>query len=94
MQYQQNTITTKNTEATMSNNKQTAVEWLQKQLNKNGKLSVIDFYQASRMEREQREKDFVNGYKKKAEMSNSTFDEISEDVAKELFKQTFNTEDK
>ncbi len=74
--------------------KQTAVEWLEEQLNKNGKLSVIDFYQAKRMEREQREKDFVDGYKNKAEMSNSTFDEISEDVAKELFKQTFNTEDK
>ena len=74
--------------------KQTAVEWLQKQLNKNGKLSVIDFYQAKRMEREQREKDFVDGYKNKAEMSNSTFDEISEDVAKELFNQTFKTKQK
>ena len=74
--------------------KQTAVEWLQVQLNKNGKLSVIDFYQAKRMEREQREKDFVDGYKNKAEMSNSTVDEISEDVAKELFNQTFKTKQK
>lgn len=74
--------------------KQTAVEWLEEQLNKNGKLSVIDFYQAKRMEREQREKDFVDGYKNKAEMSNSTFDEISEYVAKELFNQTFKTKQK
>ena len=69
--------------------KQTAVEWLQVQLNKNGKLSAIDFYQAKKMEKEQRKKDFVNGYKKKAEMSNSTFDEISEYAATEYFNETF-----
>jgi hypothetical protein len=33
--------------------KQTAVEWLQVQLNENGKLSVVDFYQAKEMEKEQ-----------------------------------------
>ena len=69
--------------------KQTAVEWLQVQLNKNGKLSAVDFYQAKKMEKEQRKKDFVNGYKKKAEMSNSTFDEISEYAATEYFNETF-----
>ena len=38
----------------MSNNKQqTAVEWLQVQLNENGKLSAVDFYQAKEMEKEQ-----------------------------------------
>jgi len=33
--------------------KQTAVEWLQVQLNENGKLSVVDFYQAKEMEKKQ-----------------------------------------
>jgi hypothetical protein len=33
--------------------KQTAVEWLQVQLNENGKLSAVDFYQAKAMEKEQ-----------------------------------------
>ena len=33
--------------------KQTAVEWLQMQLNENGKLSAVDFYQAKEMEKEQ-----------------------------------------
>ena len=33
--------------------KQTAVEWLQLQLNENGKLSAVDFYQAKEMEKEQ-----------------------------------------
>jgi hypothetical protein len=74
--------------------KQTAVEWLQVQLNKNGKLSAVDFYQAKKMEKEQRKKDFVNGYKKKAEMSNSTFDEISEYAATESYNQTSNTKPK
>ena len=34
--------------------KQTAVEWLQVQLNENGKLSAVDFYQAKEIEKEQR----------------------------------------
>ena len=33
--------------------KQTAVEWLQVQLNENGKLSAVDFYQAKAMEKQQ-----------------------------------------
>jgi len=41
----------------MSNNKQqTAVEWLEVQLNENGKLSAVDFYQAKEMEKEQMDK--------------------------------------
>ena len=39
------------------------------------------------MEKEQREKDFIAGYKKRAELSNLIFDEASELSAKELFKQ-------
>lgn len=35
--------------------KQTAVEWLQVQLNENGKLSAVDFYQAKQMEKKQME---------------------------------------
>jgi hypothetical protein len=33
--------------------KQTAVEWLQVQLNEDGKLSAVDFYQAKKMEKQQ-----------------------------------------
>jgi len=38
--------------------KQTAVEWLQLQLNENGKLSAVDFYQAKEMEKEQHQETF------------------------------------
>ena len=38
--------------------KQTAVEWLQVQLNENGKLSAVDFYQAKQMEKEQHQETF------------------------------------
>ena len=63
MQYQQNTITTKNTEATMSNNKQTAVEWLVKEFSEilgplktkpMQDLLIVDaINQAKQMEKEQ-----------------------------------------
>jgi hypothetical protein len=43
--------------------------------------------QALEMEKEQREKDFISGYKKRAELSNLIYDEASELSAKELFKQ-------
>ncbi len=39
------------------------------------------------MEKEQRRKDFVNGYKERAKLSGKVFDEISEAVANKLFKQ-------
>ena len=38
--------------------KQTAVEWLQVQLNENGKLSAVDFYQAKEMENQQHKETF------------------------------------
>jgi alpha-galactosidase len=38
--------------------KQTAVEWLQVQLNENGKLSAVDFYQAKEMENQQHKEIF------------------------------------
>jgi len=41
--------------------KQTAVEWLEVQLNENGKLSVVDFYQAKAMEKEQHRKTYHQG---------------------------------
>jgi hypothetical protein len=41
--------------------KQTAVEWLEVQLNENGKLSVVDFYQAKEMEKEQSNEAFKHG---------------------------------
>ena len=68
----------------------TAVEWLYEQLpghirvSKNG-LDMLK--QAKEMEKEQREKDFIAGYKKRAELSNLIFDEASELSAKQLFKQ-------
>ncbi len=79
-----------------------AVEWLEEQVIKfhNWKLNpVFDencfdeielrkaIQQAKEMEKEQREKDFIAGYKKRAELSNLIFDEASELTAKELFKQ-------
>jgi hypothetical protein len=36
-----------------NNKQQTAVEWLQVQLNENGKLSAVDFYQAKELEKQQ-----------------------------------------
>jgi hypothetical protein len=45
----------------MSNKQQTAVEWLQVQLNENGKLSVVDFYQAKEMEKEQHQETYHQG---------------------------------
>lgn len=42
---------------------------------------------AKEMEKEQREKDFISGYKKRAELSNLIYDEASELSAKELFNQ-------
>jgi hypothetical protein len=56
--------------------KQTAVEWLQVQLNENGKLSVVDFYQAKEMEKQQQGK---------------TWDEaIDEDSKYNTFEQYYN----
>jgi hypothetical protein len=72
--------------------KQTAVEWLENQYNSNGKLTPVDFYQAKEMEKEQRKKDFVNGYKARAKESNLIFDETSEKYVIYLFNETFKSE--
>jgi len=80
---------------------QTAVEWQFEQLFNsfekfnNGECTFNDYLkrnleirkQAKEMEREQREADFIAGYEKRAELSNLLFDKISEQSAKELFKQ-------
>lgn len=69
----------------------TAVEFLEQELDKNFEIRGNSFLfdkilkQAKEMEKEQREKDFIQGYKKRAEMSNSIFDETSEEAAKVLF---------
>jgi hypothetical protein len=44
------------------------------------------------MEKEQRKKDFVNGYKSRAKESNLIFDETSEKYAIYLFNETFKSE--
>lgn len=65
--------------------KKTAVEWLIEQL-KNGKefnRNLIN--KARQMEKEQREKEFVSGYKTRALASNLEFDKASEIMAKRLF---------
>jgi hypothetical protein len=41
--------------------------------------------QAKEMEKEQREKEFINGYKTRALASDLEFDEASETMAKRLF---------
>lgn len=80
--------------------KQTAVEWFFEQLllyplpkSKDellkGDWSDI-FEQAKQMEKEQREQDFIEGYKKRAEVSNLKYDEISESAAKSFFNKNDN----
>jgi hypothetical protein len=48
--------------------------------------------QAKEMEKEQRKKDFVNGYKARAKASKLIFDETSEMYAIKLFEKTFKSE--
>ena len=50
------------------------------------------FEQAKAMEKEQKEKDFIEGYKAKALASNLIFDKTSELFAKELFNKIFKLE--
>lgn len=80
---------------------QTAVEYLIKEfseilgpLRTEGMTDLLLFdaiRKAKQMEKEQREKDFIEGYKKRAEVSNLVFDEESELFAKSLFKENFKT---
>jgi hypothetical protein len=66
----------------------TAVEWFAMITEAFGCVSKIQLEEAKRMEKAQREEDFIEGYKKRAELSNLIFDEASELVAKELFNET------
>lgn len=78
--------------------KQTAVEWLENEFQQIFKeWGGLDtnwlkrFEQAKAMEKKQREKDFVEGYKTRALASNLIFDEKSEYYAKTLFNRTYKT---
>lgn len=75
-------------------NKQTAVEWLWSWVMKNPLGSFDDgikaYNKAKKMEEEQREQDFIEGYKKRAEVSNLKYDEISESAAKSFFNKNDN----
>ena len=79
----------------------TAVEWLVEKLSyetSDGTIISHHFIinklveQAKEMEKEQRKKDFVNGYKARAKESNLIFDETSEMYAIKLFNKTFKSE--
>ena len=79
--------------------KQTAVQWLEFEINRRGPKEdnppqwLKELYeQAKEMEKEQRKKDFVNGYKARAKESNLIFDETSEKYAIYLFNETFKSE--
>ena len=65
----------------------TAVEWLVNELRNGKEFNDELIEKAKEMEKEQREQDFINGYKARAELSGLIFDEASELTAKELFKQ-------
>lgn len=66
--------------------KQTAVEWLAEQM-MHPEIHNPYIEQAKQMEKEQREQDFIEGYKKRAEVSNLKYDEISESAAKSFFNK-------
>ena len=75
---------------------QTAVEKLVEEINKLTGLTIqMDepcVEQALEMEKKQKEKDFIEGYKAKALASNLIFDKTSELFAKELFNKIFKSE--
>jgi hypothetical protein len=62
--------------------KQTAVEWLQVQLNENGKLSAVDFYQAKEMEKEQIIDAYAQGF-----IESESMDKGAEQYYNETYKQ-------
>lgn len=70
----------------------TAVEWFVMITGAWRYTSKAQLERAKEIEKKQREKDFVEGYKKRAELSNLIFDEASELVAKELFNKTIKSE--
>jgi hypothetical protein len=65
----------------------TAVEWMEDNLRIDSDLFHVMalIRQAKEMEKEQREKEFINGYKTRALASDLEFDEASETMAKRLF---------
>jgi len=72
----------------------TAVEWLVDEMFKQGyfndkpmTVDNINYFAniAKEMEKEQREKEFINGYKTRSLASDLEFDEVSEIMAKRLF---------
>jgi len=63
---------------------QTAVEWLQVQLNENGKLSAVDFYQAKELEKEQIIDAHLTGLIHPLEMEATK-------QAEQYYNETFNT---
>ena len=67
--------------------KQTAVEWLQVQLNENGKLSAVDFYQAKAMEKEQHQETFKQS--RLAEIFKKDMPPVWE--SQHYYNETFNT---
>ena len=74
--------------------RQTAIEWLYDQIENKRKCIYEVFEQAKAMEKKQREKCFIEGYKNRALLSNLIFDEASKLFAKSLFEQnqTFKSE--
>jgi hypothetical protein len=69
--------------------KQTAVEWLQVQLNKNGKLSAVDFYQAKAMEKQQIIDACQQGFYDGLDMAKTKKSEFKS--AEQYYNETFNT---
>jgi hypothetical protein len=76
----------------------TTVEWLEVQIKNTptveNLMNQLDAFikEAKIIEKKQREKDFVEGYKTRALASNLIFDEKSEYYAKTLFNRTYKTE--
>lgn len=74
---------------------QSAVEWLAEIIRFANKELYAEMFeeikQAKQMEKEQREQDFIDGYKKRAELSNLIFDKASELFARSLFNEILNT---
>ena len=70
---------------------QSAVEWLAEIIRFANKELYAEMFeeikQAKQMEKERREQDFIDGYKKRAELSNLMFDKASELFARSLFNE-------
>jgi hypothetical protein len=77
-----------------NNEEKSAVEWFIDEIANHIDMPFKHFEQlkeqAKEMEKEQRKKDFVNGYKARAKESNLIFDESSEMYAIKLFNEPLN----